>query len=175
LPAGAGLRAHARRAGGRGGAERGRDRQLSGAAVPRARRRVGGRRRRRSEFVSGGGVARRLFTRGPRRADLSVVARIVGIAWAVAVLLVQGCVSMTHADVTAYAEPEGFTVTADALPPGARPISALAYEKLGFYVLGLVPIVPVDLHRGVARLVKEARELGADGLAHLRYEFRPAS
>lgn len=125
--------------------------------------------------MSGGGVARRLFTRGPRRADLSVVARIVGIAWAVAVLLVQGCVSMTHADVTAYAEPEGFTVTADALPPGARPISALAYEKLGFYVLGLVPIVPVDLHRGVARLVKEARELGADGLAHLRYEFRPAS
>jgi hypothetical protein len=82
---------------------------------------------------------------------------------------------MTHADVAGYARAQGFEVTADELPADCRPLAALAYEKLGFYVLGVAPIVPVDLERGVERLVREARALGADGLSHLRYEFHPAS
>ncbi|MEZ5965504.1 MAG: hypothetical protein R3F56_16845 [Planctomycetota bacterium] len=90
-------------------------------------------------------------------------------------MLAASCVSTTSADLEHLRRDLGIPVSADAVPEGHRPIAALAYARTGFYFLGFLPVVSVELAAGVRKVVEQARALGATGIANLHYEYEPAS
>lgn len=117
---------------------------------------------RQSRHVDASRAARQPLLRRPLLAILTPV-------------LAVACVSTTSADLSRYRREHRFPVSTDGVPAGHQAVAALAYARTGFYLLGLIPIVPVDLSAAVTKVVDEARALGATGIANLHYEFEPAS
>jgi hypothetical protein len=72
-----------------------------------------------------------------------------------------------------WREPEGFLLTAGEEPPGTAPLALVSAQLNGWYLLALVPIVPVSLELGVEMLAAEARRIGADGVAHIQMLYQP--
>ncbi len=89
--------------------------------------------------------------------------------------LVASCYSTTHADLEQYFEGDALLLTEGNAPEGAEPIKILSVYKSGFYLFGAAPIVAVDLEETVRMICKQAKELGADGIAHISFDYQPAS
>jgi hypothetical protein len=93
-------------------------------------------------------------------------------------LALSGCVacqSLSTADLARCLSEQGVALTAGDAPANAQPLRALAFQRNGFYLAGLLPVVGVDLEDAVRAVAQEARALDADGIAHLRFDYSPAS
>jgi hypothetical protein len=89
--------------------------------------------------------------------------------------LLGSCYSTTQADLEKYFEGDALFLTEGKAPEGAEPIKILSVYKSGFYLLGVAPIVKVDLEESIKLLCDGAKKLGADGIAHISFDYRPAS
>ena len=85
------------------------------------------------------------------------------------------CVTTDEANLVEHFRKRGLNVTADEAPPGAQPIKMISYYKSGFYFFGAIPVVPIYLEDAVDYIAERADKLSADGVAHLRFEYSPAS
>jgi hypothetical protein len=85
-----------------------------------------------------------------------------------------GCYACDRADITRYAAEQGFAVSTEPPPAHSESLGLVHAEETGFYFVGLFPIVRSTLQSCVDRLLREAREIGAEGLADVRYEVNPA-
>jgi len=79
------------------------------------------------------------------------------------------CWSIDKADLAAMQDETGLLLSEGEPPREAIPIRSLAIGQDGFYLLGFIPIVPIDLDRTFRTLVKEAVTAGARGIAKIRY------
>ncbi|GEM_PF-2773230 len=79
------------------------------------------------------------------------------------------CWSVDKANLAAIQEETGISLSEGEPPRGAVPLQSLAIGQDGFYLLGFIPIVPIDLDRTFRALVKEAKAVGAKGVAKIRY------
>jgi len=95
---------------------------------------------------------------------------------ALAVLaLLTSCYSTTHANLEQYFEGDALLLTEGKAPEGAEPIKILSVYKSGFYLFGLAPIVGVNLQETIEMLCDDAKRMGADGIAHISFDYSPAS
>lgn len=90
-------------------------------------------------------------------------------------ILASSCVTTNEANLHGYFKSRGLEVTQDGAPEGARPLEVISYYRSGFYLFGVVPIVPVELRDALDWLTKTAERTGADGIANLSFQFSPAS
>ena len=85
------------------------------------------------------------------------------------------CVTTDEANLVGHFKKRGLNVTADDAPEGAQPIKMISYYKSGFYLVGCIPVVPIYLEDAVDYMAERAHRLGADGVAHLSFEYDPAA
>lgn len=85
------------------------------------------------------------------------------------------CYSSTHANLEQYFEGDELLLTEGKAPEGAEPLKILSVYKSGFYLFGVAPIVGVDLQETMQMLCDDAKRMGADGIAHISFEYNPAS
>lgn len=90
-------------------------------------------------------------------------------------LLLPACVTTNEADLQEYLQAGRLQVSQNEAPTGAVPIEVISYYRSGFYLCGVLPIVSVELDDAVEWLTERADELGADGIAHLNFQYSPAS
>lgn len=90
-------------------------------------------------------------------------------------LLACGCTSIEVVNLEEYLTDQHLHLSAKDAPEGSSPLTVVAVHQTGFYLFGVLPIVSVTLEDCVARLTERARELGADGVANLTLDYRPAS
>ena len=90
-------------------------------------------------------------------------------------LLASACVTTNEADLHAYFRQRGLEVTQGQAPDGAEPLEVISYYKSGFYLFGSIPMVPVHLEGAVDWITARAAEMEADGIAHLDFQYDPAS
>ena len=90
-------------------------------------------------------------------------------------LLVPSCVTTNEADLHAYFARRGLEVTQGRAPEGAQPLEVISYYKSGFYLFGGLPVVEVKLEAAVDWITARAQEMEADGIAHLDFQYDPAS
>ena len=90
-------------------------------------------------------------------------------------LLAASCVTTTEADLFKYFEQRDLDVTQGRAPEGAHPLQLISYYKSGFYLFGAIPVVVIDLEEAVEYVTERARWLEADGIAHLEFQYSPAS
>ena len=95
---------------------------------------------------------------------------------AIAMLLLgASCTSFEHVDVENYIAESGLALSTEPPPRDASPLNVVAFHRMGFYLLGFIPIPGVRLEDCVEAIAGHAAELGADGVADLRIEYEPAS
>lgn len=87
--------------------------------------------------------------------------------------LLPACTSYEALDLRPYLEQQQFPVTQGPVPDGAETVGLCVVQDSGFYILGIVPIVPVSMDACVHALVREAKKVGADGVAEVQMEYRP--
>ena len=85
------------------------------------------------------------------------------------------CTSIEQVNLEEYLVDAGLTMTARDAPHGATPLTVVAVHQTGFYLFGALPIVSVTLEDCVKKLADRARGMGADGVANLQLDYRPAS
>lgn len=89
--------------------------------------------------------------------------------------LLFSCYSTTQADLQQYFEGDELLLTEGKAPPGAEPIKIISIYKSGFYLFGAAPVVEVDLEESIKMLCDKAKKLGANGIAHISFDYNPAS
>jgi hypothetical protein len=94
-------------------------------------------------------------------------------AVALPVVLLAACMSSEFADLRPLLAAQAFPVTQDDPPAGSETLGLVAVEDSGFYLFGVVPIVPMQFGACVDEIVLKARLLGADGIAHVVVSYRP--
>lgn len=94
---------------------------------------------------------------------------------AVLALLAAGCQSISTADLQRCLSQHGIHVTAGDAPAAAEPIAAVAFQRNGFYIAGIIPVVRVELDDAVQSIASELHAAKADGISNLRYDYSPAS
>ncbi len=89
--------------------------------------------------------------------------------------LCSSCVTTNEANLQEYLQTSRMRVSQDEAPEGSRPLEVISYYKSGFYLFGVIPLAPVELDDAVEWLTSTAEQLGADGIAHLSFQYSPAS
>ena len=90
-------------------------------------------------------------------------------------LLCTACFSMDTVDLDRQLRENEVYLTEDPAPDGAYPLTSIAVEQVGWYLLGMWGVSEISLEQCVQSLVDRARRMEADGVANIRVEYRPAS
>lgn len=90
-------------------------------------------------------------------------------------LLCMSCVSTDAVDLGRHLDDSELYLTEDPAPDGALPLSSIAIEQTGWYLLGLFAVEDISLDECVHILAKKALSMGADGVADIEVDFHPAS
>jgi hypothetical protein len=90
-------------------------------------------------------------------------------------LFCTGCFSMDTVDLDRQLRENDMFMTEDPAPEGAYPLSTIAVEQVGWYLLGMWAISDISLEDCVQSLVDRAQSMEADGIANIRVDYGPAS
>ncbi len=90
-------------------------------------------------------------------------------------LSLSACSSIDQAAFARYQARSPIKLSQQDAPAGVEPLGLVWSQSTGFYLLGLLAIVPADLETALDLLVESARDLKADGIARIRIDYKPAS
>ncbi len=90
-------------------------------------------------------------------------------------LLLGSCTSIEHVSLADYSARHSLELTQAPAPADAIPGELIIVEESGFYLLGLLPLRRASMEQCMDNIVRIAKKQGADGVAHLHMEFKPAS
>lgn len=90
-------------------------------------------------------------------------------------LFCMSCVSMDAVDLGRHLEETELYLTENPAPEGALPISSIAIEQTGWYLLGLWAVEDISLDECVHMITERATAMGADGVADLTVDYHPPS
>jgi hypothetical protein len=117
----------------------------------------------------------------PRFSSGGVVADANGMSrrWSLPILfgalpVLGSCTSYEALDLRPYLEQQAFAVTQGPVPGDADTVGLTVVQDSGFYIFGVLPVVPVSLDACVRALVREAQKVGADGVAEVKLDYRPS-
>ena len=82
---------------------------------------------------------------------------------------------MIDVDLRPILEGEDFPITQSPVPDDADTVGFVAVRDTGFYLLGFIPVFPMNLRTCVDGIVKEARSMDADGIAAVSMVYQPTS
>lgn len=84
------------------------------------------------------------------------------------------CTIVEDIDLRSYMESSGLQFSKGDAPDDAQPIGLIAVEDNGWYLLGFIPIVAVDMETCADRFVARAKRMRADGISNITISYRPA-
>ncbi len=90
-------------------------------------------------------------------------------------LFCTSCFSIDTVDLDRQLRENDIYLTEDQAPDGAYPLSTIAIEQGGWYLLGLWGVTKVSLEDCMRAMVKRAKKMNADGVADIKIEYHPAS
>jgi hypothetical protein len=90
-------------------------------------------------------------------------------------LALPACTCYGVVDLRELLERQDFPLTQGEPPPGSETIGFLAARDNGFYLFGILPLMPMSFDDCVGKIVRAAKELGADGIAYIDIHYEPAS
>jgi len=93
----------------------------------------------------------------------------------VALLLASSCYTYNGADLLKYKQDDDLLISEGPAPEDTEPLQILSVYKSGFYILGLLPIVNINLDHTFQKMREQAHAIDADGISHVCFEHSPAS
>ncbi len=90
-------------------------------------------------------------------------------------LLLGSCSTMASVDIASWQRESGLELTQNDAPEGAEALTLVSAHRSGFYLLGVIPLVRADFAHCIAQIVQDAKQAGAEGVAHLRIQYDPPS
>ncbi|HHI80571.1 MAG TPA: hypothetical protein ENK02_11385 [Planctomycetes bacterium] len=90
-----------------------------------------------------------------------------------ALLLLPGCWAVHKADYLALEAKMQLHFSEGEPPAKATTLGSISVTQNGFYLLGFIPMVPINLQESMEELARRAKEMGAQGIAKIWYRVDP--
>lgn len=85
------------------------------------------------------------------------------------------CHSVERVSLATLSTEHKINLTRTDPPEGSKTLGFISVHTSGFYLLGLIPLVPATLGEAFSRLALEAKEMAASGVSNVQYEINPPS
>ena len=88
-------------------------------------------------------------------------------------LLLPSCWAVHKADYLALEKKTQLHFSEGEPPAKATTLGSISVTQNGFYLLGFIPVVPINLQESMEVLANRAKKMGASGLAKIWYKVDP--